>query len=163
MATPQKIKNKNGVTSYRIFINRTVDGKPVRESKTFSTRQLALDWHDKHLREIERADVYGEESSETIKSVIRRYQAQFSQNYGRSKNHDLNRLLNYPIAELPVKRLTAKAVIVHCVERNKEARPQAVGNDVIWLRNRKGGTGGRHGRSYGGFRAFFCRKKRGLM
>jgi len=134
MAKPQKLKSKNGKISYRIFVNATVDGRKIRESKVFSTRQLAIDWHDKRSKEIERAAVHGEMSNDLISSIIERYQKQFAHNYGRSKNYDIARLLNYPIAELPVSKLSAKAIIAHCVERNKEAKPQTVANDVIWLR-----------------------------
>jgi integrase len=134
MAKPQRIKNKDGTVSYRIFVNKTVDGRKIRESKSFSTRQLAIDWAEKRAKEIERAAVHGEISNERISDIIERYQAQFSHNYGRSKNYDINRLMNYPIAELPVSKLTAKAIIAHCTERNKEAKPQTVANDVIWLR-----------------------------
>lgn len=130
MARPQKIKNKNGSISYRIFISN--NGK--RESKTFSTRQLAVDWADKRLREIEHAEVYGEKSSVIIKDVITDYQNQFAENYGRTKNYDIERLKNYPISELSVDKLSPKHIIAHCIERNKEAKPQTVQNDIIWLR-----------------------------
>jgi hypothetical protein len=134
MAKPHKMKNKDGTVSYRIFVNKTVDGKKIRESKSFSTRQLAIDWAEKRSKEIERAAIHGEMSNDRIGNVIDRYQAQFSHNYGRSKNYDINRLIKYPIANLQVSKLTAKVIIAHCVERNKEAQPQTVNNDVVWLR-----------------------------
>jgi integrase len=129
-AKPQKIHNKNGSISYRIFISN--NGK--RESKTFSTRKLASDWADKRLREIERAEIYGEKSTLLIKQVIEDYQARFAHTYGRSKNWDIERLKNYTIAELAVDKLSPKHIIEHCIQRNKEAKPQTVINDVIWLR-----------------------------
>jgi hypothetical protein len=43
MAKPQKIKSKSGKISYRIFVNKTVDGRKIRKSKVFSTRQIAVD------------------------------------------------------------------------------------------------------------------------
>ena len=91
-------------------------------------------WADKREREIERAKVHGELSADTIKSIIERYQAQFSHNYGRSKNHDIARLLNYDLVTLKLSELSAKAIIAHCIDRNREAKPQTVLNDVIWLR-----------------------------
>ena len=132
MAKPTKIKNKNGSTSYRIFVSNTITGK--RESKTFSLRQLAIDWADKRLREIEHEVVHGVKNDFLISDVINQYQAQFSKNYGRSKNYDIARLLNYDIADLMISKLSAKHIINHCIERNKEAKPQTVKNDVIWLR-----------------------------
>jgi len=133
MAKPQKIKNKSG-TSYRIFVNKTINGQSIRESKSFSTRQLAIDWAEKREREIEHAAVHGELLNDTIKAVIERYQAQFAHNYGRTKNYDIARLQNYSIAELQVSKLSVKAIVTHCIERNKEAKPQTVKNDVIWLK-----------------------------
>lgn len=134
MAKPIKIKNKDGSVSYRIFVNKTIDGKKRRESKSFSTRALAIAWAEKRTKEIEHAAVHGELLNDTIAEVIKRYLAQFAHNYGRSKNYDLARLLNYPISELPVKRLNTNAIIQHCIERNQQAKPQTVFNDVIWLR-----------------------------
>ena len=131
MALPTKIKNKDGSTSYRIFISLT--GK--RESKTFSTRRLCLDWADKRRREVERAEVHGEKSTHVITEVIDLYQEKFASNYGRSKNYDIERLKNYPISSIAVDKLTSTDIIEHCIERNKVAKPQTVANDVIWLRS----------------------------
>lgn len=131
MALPTKIKNKDGSTSYRIFLS--INGK--RESKTFSTRQLCIDWSEKRRREVERAEVHGEKSMHVISEVIELYQAKFADNYGRTKNYDIERLKHYPISTIQVDKLTATDIIEHCVERNKVAKPQTVGNDVIWLRS----------------------------
>jgi hypothetical protein len=134
MAKPQKIKNKDGSVSYRIFVNKTIDGKKYRESKSFSTRPLAQAWADKREAQLERESIHGASSVEPLRAVMERYQAQFSHNYGRSKNYDVTRLMNYDIADIPVNRISAKAIIAHCIERNKEAQPQTVLNDVIWIR-----------------------------
>lgn len=131
---PTKIKNKDGSFSYRIYVSVTIDGKQIRENKRFSTRQLAIDWAQKRQAEIEHESIHGKKSTQTIKSVITDYMEKFSSNYGRSKNYDLARLLNYPIAEMSIDKLSVKAIIAHCIERNKEAKPQTVQNDVIWLR-----------------------------
>lgn len=134
MAKPQKIKNKNGSFSYRIYVNDTSTGTLVRESKTFSTRQLAIDWADKRLKEIERAAIHGEVSKDTIKDIILRYQENYSQNYGRSKNYDIARLLEQDIAKVKICELSSKDLIKHCAERNKTVKPQTAINDLIWLR-----------------------------
>jgi len=132
MAKPTKIKNKNGSTSYRVFISNKITGK--RESKTFSTRALAIGWADKREKEIEKAAVHGEVSDYLISDVLKMYQTKFMSNYGSSKYHDINRLQNYDIANLMISELSAKHIIQHCIERNREAKPQTVKNDVIWLR-----------------------------
>ncbi len=130
MAKPTKIKNKNGSTSYRIFIQN--NGK--RESKTFSTRQLAQDWADKRQREVERAEVYGQVSTLTIRQIITDYQDRFGAGFGKSKTNDLARLSRYDIAELDISRLTPKHLVDHCVARNKQAKPQTVGMDLSTLK-----------------------------
>jgi integrase len=135
MASTKTIKNKDGTTSYRIFVNFTQDGKLKRESRTFSKKQLAIDWAAKRKKELEYASVHGDSNSCLIKDVIQAYIDQFGSGYGRSKNYDLLRLLNYPIAELRVDKLAPKDIVAHCIERNKEAKPQTVANDVIWLRS----------------------------
>lgn len=130
MASITKIKNKNGSISYRIFVSN--QGK--RESRTFSNKGLAIAWAEKREREIEHAFVHGDTSTDTIKDIIDRYQKQFSHNYGRSKNYAIANLLNYDLVKIRVNQLSTKAIISHCIERNQEAKPQTVLNDVIWLR-----------------------------
>lgn len=134
MAKPIKIKNKNGSTSYRIFIKKKIDGKLIIENKTFSTGTIAQQWHDKRIKDLEYESIHGKPSTEKISEIILRYQDQFSQSYGRSKNYDIARLLKYPIADISCSKLSAKHIIAHCIERNKNAKPQTVLNDVIWLR-----------------------------
>lgn len=134
MAKPQKIKNKNGSFSYRIYVNNSSSGKLIRESKTFSTRQLAIDWADKRLKEIERAAIYGEVSKSTIGDIILKYQENYSKNYGRSKNYDVMRLSKQDIAKVKICELSSKDLIKHCAERNKTVKPQTAINDLIWLR-----------------------------
>ena len=78
------------------LLHYTIASKPHRENKQFSTRVLASTWIENRLKEIEHASVHGEKNNLPIKAVIADYQQQFSQNYGRSKNYDLARLLKYP-------------------------------------------------------------------
>ena len=125
-----RVKNKNGTTSYRAFI--TKDKK--RESKTFSTRQLAIDWGEKRIKEIERALIHGEVSTLTIKEIIDNYIERFGDGFGRSKSNDLVRLSFYEVAKLDISHLTAKHLIDHCIERNTEAKPQTVSMDLSTLK-----------------------------
>lgn len=134
MSKPTRIKNKNGLVSYRIFVRKTIDGNEVRESKTFSKKELAQQWHDKRLQELEYESIHGRALENTIGEIIARYQDQYANSYGRSKNYDIARLLRYPIAQIQCSKLSPKHIIAHCVERNKSAKPQTVLNDVIWLR-----------------------------
>jgi integrase len=136
MAKPQKIHNKDGSISYKIQLYKKIPGnpKPFRDTRVFSTRALAIAWYDKRMQEIERASIHGEQSNLFVRDLIEQYQDQFAANYGRSKNYDIGRLLNYPIADLAVNKLMPKHIIAHCIERNTEAKPQTVHNDLIWLR-----------------------------
>ena len=131
MIRPQKIKNKNGTTSYRAFIS-TGNGK--RESKTFSTRQLAIDWGEKRRKEIERSLIYGEESALTIRQIIKNYQERFGAGFGKSKTNDLERLANYDLSAIDISKLSSKHLIDHCVQRNSEAKPQTVSGDLSTLK-----------------------------
>lgn len=131
---PEKIKNKNGTTSYRIQIRNKTTGK--RESKSFSTRQLAIDWALLRKKEIEREALHGRQRDFTLKAVIEAYQRDYGYNIGRSKGHDLNRLKSYPIAEVKVAQLSAKHLIDHCqMRRAGNVQPQTVKNDVVWLKS----------------------------
>ncbi len=134
MAKPIKIKNRNGTTSYRIFIQKKIDGKVIIENKTFSNASIAQQWHDKRVKELEYESIHGKASDDLIGEIIARYQDQYANSYGRSKNYDIARLLKHPIAEIPCAKLSAKHIIAHCLERNRNAKPQTVLNDVIWLR-----------------------------
>lgn len=130
MASPIKVKNKDSSISYRIFISN--NGK--RESKTFSTKPLAQAWADKRQREIERALIHGEESELTIKQIIESYKSRFGEGFGKSKGNDLDRLCRYDIADIDIRKFTAKHLIDHCIERNKEAKPQTVSMDLSTLK-----------------------------
>ena len=101
MAKPIKIKNRNGTTSYRIFIQKKIHGKIIIENKTFSTASFAQQWHDKRVKELEYESIHGKASDDLIGEIIARYQDQYANSYGRSKNYDIARLLKHPIAEIP--------------------------------------------------------------
>jgi hypothetical protein len=101
MSKPTRIKNKNGLVSYRIFVRKTINGNEVRESKTFSKKELAQQWHDKRLQELEYESIHGRALEDTIGEIITRYQDQYANSYGRSKNYDIARLLRYPILLTP--------------------------------------------------------------
>ncbi len=122
------------MVSYRIFVRKTIDGNEVGESKTFSKTELAQQWHDKRVKELEYESIHGKASDDLIGEIITRYQDQYANSYGRFKYYDIARLLRYPIAQIQCSKLSPKHMIAHCEERNKSAKPQAVLNDVIWLR-----------------------------
>lgn len=135
MATISKRISSKGVVTYRAQIRIKKHGQAaVNESATFSTKTLAKEWAKKREAEIQQARIIAPAHRVQIKTLIERYIDKFANRYGRTKNHDLKRLLKYPLAELDISELTAKVLIAHCIERNKEAQPQTVKNDLTWLR-----------------------------
>jgi integrase len=136
MATITQYKKKSGKISYRVLIRIAKNGNIVHmESETFDSKSLAKVWATKREAELSAQKVFKpKEKPLKISKVIQDYISQFGHNYGRSKNYDLARLLNYSLAELDISELTAQILIAHCIERNKEAKPQTVKNDVIWLK-----------------------------
>ena len=136
MATITQYKKKSGKISYRAQIRIAKNGAIVhQESETFDTKTLAKAWATKREAELSARKVFKpKEKPLKISQIIKDYISQFGQNYGRSKNYDLARLLNYSLAELDISELTAQILIAHCIRRNKEAKPQTVKNDVIWLK-----------------------------
>ena len=130
MSKPQKIKNKNGTISYRIFIS--TDGK--RESKTFSTKQYALDWYNKRKHEIQREEIYGKQTSITVKNAIEIYEQKFITNISKSRLNSLARLKNYEISEIFINKLTTKDIVDFAIKRNKEVLPQTVAMDISTIK-----------------------------
>jgi len=136
MAAITKYKNKSGKVSYRAQIRLTKNGVTVhQESETFDSKSLAKTWATKREADLSSQKVFkSKEKPLKISQVIQEYISQFGQSYGRSKNYDLARILRYPIAELDISEITPQILIAHCIERNKEAKPQTVKNDIIWLK-----------------------------
>lgn len=135
MASIIKRKRKDGTIAYRAEVRVKKNGVIVHaENRTFDKNTLAKAWGAKRELELQGNAAYGVQKSVLIKVLIEKYIDQFASTYGRSKNYDIRRLLNYQIAEMDAYTLEAKHIIQHCIMRNKEAKPQTVSNDVIWLR-----------------------------
>lgn len=135
MASIVKRKRSDGTIAYRTDIRIKRNGAVVhQESRTFDRASLAKAWGAKREIELQEIDVFGQAKSVLIKTLINQYIDRFAHNYGRSKNFDIKRLLNYDLAECDAYKLNAKQLIQHCIERNREAKPQTVQNDIIWLR-----------------------------
>ena len=135
MASIVKRKRSDGTIAYRADIRIKRNGAIVhQESRTFDRASLAKAWGAKREIELQETDVFGEAKSVLIKTLINQYKDRFAHNYGRSKNFDIRRLLTYDLAERDAYNLNAKQLIQHCIERNREAKPQTVQNDIIWLR-----------------------------
>lgn len=136
MATITQHKKKSGKMSYRVLIRVKKNGAIVHmESRTFDSKSLAKVWATRREAELSAQKVFKpKEDPLKVSKVIEDYLSQFGHGYGRSKNYDLARLLRYPLAGLDISELNAQVLINHCIERNKQAKPQTVKNDVIWLK-----------------------------
>jgi integrase len=135
MASIVKRKRKDGSFAYRADIRIKRGGVIIHdESQTFDRLALAKAWAAKRELELQENEAYGVQKSVLIKDLIQSYIDQFAHNYRRSKNYDLQRLLNCDIAKLDAYQLQAQHIINHCIERNKTATPQTVKGDVVWLR-----------------------------
>jgi integrase len=133
MASITKRTKADGSIVYKAEIVIKQHGKIVhRESKTFDRQRLAKDWGMRREVELQESEVYTRKAYLPIGDVIRQYMNEFPPT-GRSKNFDLTKLLERDIAKLNVHKLTAKDLIKHIRERNKECKPQTAANDLIWL------------------------------
>jgi integrase len=133
MATITKRPRANGTVVYRAEIVIKKSGVIVhRDSKTFDKAKLARDWAARREIELQESSVYQKNAFLPLSKVIEEYIKQFKPQ-GRSKVFDLNKLQTRDIARLDVNTLTARDLIKHVRERNKECQPQTANNDLIWI------------------------------
>ena len=128
MATIRKRTKADGTFSYQAAIVIKRDGVIVhRESKTFAKHKIAKDWGMRKEIELQEQEVYKKRERLPIKKVIEMYLSEFNQ--GRSKTFDLKKLMTRDIALIDVNKLSARDLIQHTKERNKECSPQTAAND----------------------------------
>jgi integrase len=133
MAHIRKYTKKDGTTIYKAEIVVKKDGMVIhRESKTFFKQKLARDWAMRREVELQEAAVYRRRDRLPVGDVISHYINEFKP-VGRTKGADLTALLKRDIARIDVHTLTAKDLIKHVRERNRECKPQTAANDLIWL------------------------------
>lgn len=127
-----KRSKANGETVFDCVIKMRVNGKLIRESKTFQKEKLAKDYGLRRELELQNESVYKTRAFLSVGDVIQKYIDEFKPE-GRSKVFDLTKLLKRDIAKFNVHKLTAKDLIAHVRDRNKECQPQTAQNDLIWL------------------------------
>lgn len=132
MASIIKRTKANREIVFDCVIKMRVNGKLIRESKTFQKEKLAKDYGLRRELELQNESVYKTRAFLPVGDVIQKYIDEFKPE-GRSKVFDLNKLLKRDIAKYNVHKLTAKDLIAHIRERNKECQPQTAQNDLIWL------------------------------
>lgn len=133
MATITTRKKADGTVVYKAEIVIKKGGLIAhRESKTFDKAKLARDWGMRREVELQELDVYKKRDYFSIKALIDQYLRDFPPT-GRTKQSDLTVLSRRDICNLNAHTLTAKDLIKHIRERNKDVQPQTAANDLIWL------------------------------
>lgn len=134
MATITKRKNPSGNTVYRVQIrvNRQ-DNPPFRQSRTFSTRALAVAWAKKREAEIEaNPDILlGIERKQTpcptLSDAIDRYLSETQDAFGRSKKMGLSFLRDFPIGQIRLDRLRRSDFTAHAQMRRNGLPAKGIG------------------------------------
>lgn len=131
-------KTAAGEIRYRAQVRFTeADGSKSSRSKTFSRKALAAEWirrveADRELRGVGRPEAL---PAVAVGDLIRRYQAEVGSNFARSKNSDLKRLQNDPIAQQDAVALTVAQIVEHVrLRRESGAGPSTVNSDLVWFR-----------------------------
>ena len=136
MATITLIKNANG-TAYRAQIRRFKNGKLVySEARTFPKRAWARSWAATREAALTPAEISRHRHRLiTVGDLLHWYETDYCQQSGRTKQADIRRLQSYALADLTLHGLTSETLINHVRDRLRQAKPQTVHNDLIWLRN----------------------------
>lgn len=132
MSSTRKRTKANGEIVYDCTVTLRINGILHRETKTFAKQKIAKDWGLRRELELQNESVYKTRAFLSVGDVIQKYIDEFKPE-GRSKVFDLTKLLKRDIAKFNVHKLTAKDLIAHIRERNKECLPQTAQNDLIWL------------------------------
>ena len=138
MATITSRTRKNGTKSYRAEIKLRRKGTVVyQESRTFDRKALAKDWAARRELELQEPGVIDKvrHRGVTVGSLIERYQKEFGDNFGRSKQAHLEYMRTFDLAELDALELQPSEIVSHIMGRLKTVKPQTANNDIIWLRS----------------------------
>lgn len=127
----------DGTKSYRAAIRLKRKGQIVyRESRTFDRKALAKDWAARRELQLQEPGALSRvlHRGVTIGGLVKRYQEEFGQGFGRSKAMDMERLQTYDLASQDAIEATSQDFVAHVVHRLKTVKPQTAANDLIWLR-----------------------------
>lgn len=139
MASISSKKKKDGSVSYRAEICKKENGQIVhREAKSFSKKRLAVEWARRREVALETPEGIKKLRNHgiTVADIIQWYINEYEevQDFGRSKRHDLRRLMGYEFARIQANHLEPMDLIAHIKERRKECGPATAKNDLVWLR-----------------------------
>ncbi len=139
MATIRARKNAKGEVRYTAQIRLFQNGRVVyTESETFGKKAQAKAWADR--REMQLQDPTERLKKQcrgyTVGDVLQTYLDDFIDvgNFGRSKLATIKALINRPdLADLDAMNLRRSDILDYLRRRLKEAKPQTVKNDIMWL------------------------------
>ncbi len=141
MGTITKRVSAKGVVTYQAKIRIKRKGAIIyQESRTFEKKKNATQWTRNRESKLDDSRELAKmlHRGVTVGRVLETYQLEFSavRQSGRSKDADLKRLQNMPIAELDAIKLTSTQVIEHLMDRLNidKVKPQTANNDLAWLR-----------------------------
>jgi integrase len=132
-------RRKDGSIGYTAQIRLKRAGVVIHnEAETFDRKALAAEWMRRRESELDISRARGElvGVKHTLKEVIVWYRREVGKTaaWGRTKEADLKRLENYPIAARQVHALTVADYLQHASDRRAEgAGPATIGNDLIWF------------------------------
>jgi len=131
-------KTAAGEIRYRAQVRyKAADGSKASRSRTFSRKALAAEWIRRVEADIEVGSLGREVAVPAVPvgDLIRRYQEEVGENFGRSKNADLKRLQGDAIAHLDAVTLTVAQIVDHIRQRREGgAGPSTVNSDLVWFR-----------------------------
>ncbi len=138
MPTITQRQTAKGKTRYRVEIVKKSDGKIIhRESKTFGTNRLAVEWGKRREAELALPNALEmvKYKNITLGDVLKTYYDATSSNFGRSKNATIKFLMNQDIATRPIVSIRALDIIRHCQYRVALGTSGVtVANDVFYIK-----------------------------
>lgn len=136
MGTIVARRRQNGGTAYLARIRLKHSGRILhQETRTFETHKRAKDWIRDREAELARPGQIErmQRKDDTLAEAISRYLDETRRSFGRTKEHNLNALLAYPIAGKPCAQIAAPEIIDLMKDLSKGRKPQTVGNYIAHL------------------------------
>lgn len=140
MGTITQRKRSDGSAAYTAQIRIKSGGKVTHsEAQTFDRRALAVEWLRRRETELQQQRASGvvQHKSITLGELLQQYtQTQAHIPWGRSKTHDVKKLMESGLASKDATTLTVQDVIAHVQQRRTldGVSPATALNDVVWLR-----------------------------
>jgi len=140
VASIEKRKRKDGTIVYDVRIKVKREGLSFhRESKTFSSKQIAQNWAKKREKEIEeQLALEGGVSKKMTWGDAAKHHLEFLESQDklkRTKRTTIEFLLKRPFANLRLSEIKSKDILKHIRDRITvdKAKPQTVNNDLAYI------------------------------